>query len=325
MKGNNYFEVFWKQVNPSTFMYGTKLSIKDGVTVFENPLMPSGIIIQDWVMKTSYALDKELPTLPILKKGHTYTFQFDYEVQPKQGIYFKIIFYRKNGTVLSTQIVQEKQVAVTYPEEAFAYKIQMINAASQYIRFEKFSISEQKNDTIELPTLQISEIQNEDIQSSVLNMIVVEPSNMLMLPLTSTAINHLNNVVVVNQWFHDLEETLQQLKIYIEQLEKYASVHLISYGAKGNVLVSNINHLEQTNVKGFITTERDELFSQRLKELVNNQSLINPIPVEVFYNPKIGEYDKANKAIFTVLNPSRYLKHLDVARVNHGGANETEN
>ncbi|SUM30604.1 accessory Sec system asp3 [Staphylococcus gallinarum] len=41
MKENNYFEVFWKQVNPSTFMYGSKLAFKDGVTVFENPLMPS--------------------------------------------------------------------------------------------------------------------------------------------------------------------------------------------------------------------------------------------------------------------------------------------
>lgn len=323
MKENNYFEVFWKQVNPSTFMYGSKLAFKDGVTVFENPLMPSGIIIQDWVMKTNYALDKELPTLPILKRGSDYTFQFNYEVEPQGALYFKIIFYSKDDTVLSSQIIKDKEVHVNYPETAHTYKVQMINAAAQIIRFEKFTITEQRLIDSKQRNLTISGVTNVDTNEAVRNVVFVEPSQWLDYPLSQSAVSHLKNVITVEYWSEAVTDNWNEIKGYIEILGEDSEVHLISYGEKGNVFVSHLSNLLQ--VPSFITADKDKRFDQQISEIINEEITSATGPTEIYFDPKSETYDVADQAIFTVLNPSRYLKYLDVVRVNYGGSNETEN
>ena len=49
-------------------MYGTKLRIEDDGTYFNNPLMPSGTVIHDWRMLTTFSEHKYAPC-PILKRN----------------------------------------------------------------------------------------------------------------------------------------------------------------------------------------------------------------------------------------------------------------
>ena len=109
MQEDRKFEVKWRLVNSSTFMYGTKLRFNQDNIYFENPLMPSGTIIHSWYMLTDFAEDRVSPKLPILKKGHQYQFQFNFEVEPKGAAYFKMKFYRKNKEILSHQILKNKK------------------------------------------------------------------------------------------------------------------------------------------------------------------------------------------------------------------------
>ena len=51
-------------------MYGTKLRIEDDGTYFNNPLMPSGTVIHDWRMLTTFSEHKYAPSLPILKRNN---------------------------------------------------------------------------------------------------------------------------------------------------------------------------------------------------------------------------------------------------------------
>ena len=68
MQEDRKFEVKWRLVNSSTFMYGTKLRFNQDNIYFENPLMPSGTIIHSWYMLTDFAEDRVSPKLPILKR-----------------------------------------------------------------------------------------------------------------------------------------------------------------------------------------------------------------------------------------------------------------
>ena len=45
MQEAKQFEVKWRLVNLTTFMYGTKLHFNNDDIYFENPLMPSGTVI----------------------------------------------------------------------------------------------------------------------------------------------------------------------------------------------------------------------------------------------------------------------------------------
>lgn len=54
MSALNSYTLTWRHINTTTFMYGTKLRIEDDGTYFNNPLMPSGTVIHDWRMLTTF-------------------------------------------------------------------------------------------------------------------------------------------------------------------------------------------------------------------------------------------------------------------------------
>lgn len=52
----------------------------------------------------------------------------NYNVKPLGSVYIKITFYRKNDTEHSNLIIQNSDAEFEFPEEAYAYKIELINA-----------------------------------------------------------------------------------------------------------------------------------------------------------------------------------------------------
>ncbi|MGX0403084.1 accessory Sec system protein Asp3 [Staphylococcus epidermidis] len=147
MQEDRKFEVKWRLVNSSTFMYGTKLRFNQDNIYFENPLMPSGTIIHNWYMLTDIAEDRVSPKLPILKKGHQYQFQFNFEVEPEGAAYFKMKFYRKNKEILSHQIIKNKKENIVYPREAYSYELELINAGMNHLSFHNIIVQELREDS----------------------------------------------------------------------------------------------------------------------------------------------------------------------------------
>lgn len=136
------FEVKWRLINQSTFMYGTKLLFDNDDVYFENPLMPSGTVIHNWYMLTNFNEHRVSPKLPILKKGHRYLFKFNFQVDPEGSIYYKLKFYLKNGDQFDYQLIKTKEAEVTYPKKAHSYQLEMINAGMNHIKFHKITIEE---------------------------------------------------------------------------------------------------------------------------------------------------------------------------------------
>ncbi|PNZ30794.1 Accessory secretory protein Asp3 [Staphylococcus petrasii] len=142
MPMQNDFKIEWRHINVNTFMYGTKLQFKEDETYFENPLMPSGTVIHDWHMVTDFNRDKVVPSLPVLKRGHHYVLTLNYEVEPPGSAYFKMTFYRKNDTELSYLIIKEDMSEFQFPAEAYAYKLELINAGLSVLHFQNIKIKE---------------------------------------------------------------------------------------------------------------------------------------------------------------------------------------
>ena len=69
MNQNKRFDITWKKVHKSTFMYGSKLKFNNNFVSMDNSLMPSGMVIHEWNMLSSYTTNKQVPSLPLLKKG----------------------------------------------------------------------------------------------------------------------------------------------------------------------------------------------------------------------------------------------------------------
>lgn len=151
---NNY-RIEWRSIHPSTFMYGTTLQFKKEGTLFKNSLMPSGTVIHDWHMLTRFDVDKTVPSLPILRRGYRYEIKLNFDVQPQRAAYVKVTFYRKNDSELSYLIIEkeDEMTEFKFPEEAYAYKIELINAGLNFLLFHNLTISEighhgQENDNV---------------------------------------------------------------------------------------------------------------------------------------------------------------------------------
>lgn len=214
----NKYEVYWKYISANTFMYGTTLRFKEGVH-FENKLMPSGTVIHEWLMTTQYFKDRHVPALPILKRGQDYQIEFDVEESPQNSVYFKILFYRRNTSLIDTLIIEDKTATFHFPKDAYSYKIEMMSGSVVSFHFKKIVIRP-KN-------YELDQLFNDVIRPTTgpINMIIEEPSQFYHR-IHDTAIAHLNNVVIC--------DTLD-----IETIKSYVGtnpVNFIGMGVQSNQL-----------------------------------------------------------------------------------------
>ncbi|MGX0034710.1 accessory secretory protein Asp3 [Staphylococcus cohnii] len=143
MNQNKRFDIIWKKIHKNTFMYGAKLKFNNNFVSMDNSLMPSGMVIHEWNMLSNYTTNKQVPSLPLLKKGNNYKIKFDYDVIPERSVYFKIILYKKNGEKIKTMIIEDDDIEFEYPKDAYSYKIELINAGFQHLQFYRTIIEDQ--------------------------------------------------------------------------------------------------------------------------------------------------------------------------------------
>lgn len=143
MNQNKRFDITWKKIHKNTFMYGAKLKFNNNFVSMDNSLMPSGMVIHEWNMLSNYTTNKQVPSLPLLKKGSNYKIKFDYDVIPEKSVYFKIVLYKKNGEKIKTMIIEDDDSEFEYPKDAYSYKIELMNAGFQHLQFYRTIIEDQ--------------------------------------------------------------------------------------------------------------------------------------------------------------------------------------
>lgn len=308
MDKNNHFKIYWTQINHTTFMHGSQIQFNAHTTEFCNPMVPSGVLIHEWLMKADYFKDRIIPALPILKSNTVYQLQLNYDVTPKHSVYFKMIFYRKNETILDTMIIRDDVVSFTFPEDAHTYKIQLMNAGLEKINFHHMIIKEKE--TVEtLDALTFSKLQNENGLLKVRNIIFTEPSLIPQNQLIPDTYRHIENVIVINNWFNEnITKNLQEIISYCNKLQENNKVNFIGYSAKSNAIAQTLgtmNNLESYTT--FHETE-DTLLIEKLKSF-NTFNQRMPINNHVYVTKSI-ELEEL-KLIHNVMNPSKYLKFLN--------------
>lgn len=106
MQEAKQFEVKWRLVNLTTFMYGTKLHFNNDDIYFENPLMPSGTVIHNWYMLTNFTEDRVSPKLPILKKDIVTYLNLIFKLSLKEQPISKLSFIVKTKNNLNTKLLK---------------------------------------------------------------------------------------------------------------------------------------------------------------------------------------------------------------------------
>ncbi|NHA36612.1 accessory Sec system protein Asp3 [Staphylococcus schleiferi] len=298
MKEKDSFNIRWTQITSNTFMYGTQFRFHASETVFQNELMPSGIVIHQWEMMTNFQKDKTIPTLPILKKDQTYHFKFDYDVEPSHCIYFKIIFKHRDNTVCDVQIIRGHEAEVRMPQQAFNYELQMINAASKVVKFRQICIKEGEDAQLD-NQLYISDIQNKVSHLPIVNIVFVEKNG-----VSNSALRQFPNCITVHNWdVASMAQAVSNLTARINALGKQCSLHFIGYHSRSNVIACVMaSHMKGT---AFVTQRPNH------DEVEMNTDVAHVVVYQTEDHLDTGAF----QLVEPLLNPSRHLAMLQTAKV----------
>lgn len=319
MLKNKTFKVTWNYISQTTFMYGSKVSFSNGEVTFINPLMPSRLLIHEWLMLKQFSKYKSAPSLPILRRGQHYKLHFDFDATPAGSVYFIIIFYNKNGTKLSTEIVKSNSITIQYPDEAYAYKIKMMNAASTSLIFRCLTITEMTHqDDLEYKSMRVTKIGDDQYGNDRINVIIAEPSDAYPT-ISNDFLKPFGHVWLVERWMDDnIEENIKQLKNDLQSQDTLKAINLISYGSKSNVFATYVaQHLD---CKVYRTSHEDDDLKDWFKEHVPGNHELKDTNVEVYFKE---EQDNHLNYMSRLMNPVRFLDYLDVSKLNGGEVNET--
>ncbi|MBZ8174054.1 accessory Sec system protein Asp3 [Staphylococcus delphini] len=307
MKETNQFNIRWTQITKDTFMYGSILRFKPTETLFENELMPSGIVLHEWKMMTNYEKESAIPTLPILKKNQTYRFKFEYEVKPAGSIYFKIIFKRRNGTVCHYKIIKGHEEEVMMPTEAFSYVVQMINAASQSLVFRQIIIQDSAYKAPLGRIVEVSEVLNADSTSQFATVVFVEDEG-----VQEDAIRHIRNCILVSKWDQPhMAVVMSELKAVLKTYHERYILQFVGYHGRSNEMAYAMGAAMDASV--FVTSLRDPEFQ---KQLGTTDTVFNGVAI---YQPYEDEITPSLHLVTPILNQSHHLRGLDERWVNGGG------
>ncbi|KRM95059.1 hypothetical protein FC19_GL002151 [Liquorilactobacillus aquaticus DSM 21051] len=166
--------IYWKSA-VSTYLYGSDVAFhQNGEVDFENKLMSPGKTINTWYSQTNYQAERFSPQLPILRKGASYRLLLRAHSFPEASLYLRIDFYDRGGQVINRIFIKKMEELFEYPDNAYYYTINLLNAGCTRLKFKYMMIS-----AAELPSIRNTEVfvsQLYNVQASgELNVIFEEP------------------------------------------------------------------------------------------------------------------------------------------------------
>ena len=138
-----YWTVYWRNEANEAYLYGSKIKFiqKDEVE-FMNDLIPPGAVIKTWHSLTRFQRDMVEPTLPMIDGEREYRVRLHADMDMKDGLLLKFLFYQKNGELEGETILRGEDMTFRCPIRTFYYEVQLICAGSHKFCFHSFSLEE---------------------------------------------------------------------------------------------------------------------------------------------------------------------------------------
>ena len=135
------------QSSSLAYFYGSTIKqlAKDHV-IFENPMMPSGAKYFRWDMIFSYVSAHETPKLPLLAHGHRYRVHLVAKTNREAGVFIRLLFFDTNSELITMKIFKDQEGTFTYPDNAYFYAVELVNAGASQLDFHRLDIMEVVDD-----------------------------------------------------------------------------------------------------------------------------------------------------------------------------------
>ncbi|MCL4935649.1 accessory Sec system protein Asp3 [Streptococcus suis] len=230
-------EIKWNHLAQDTYSYGSRIDFEKEYISFENPLMPPSFEIKHWYSRTNFQAKRQTPTLPLLKKGCSYQLILDAEAYPQGSIYLRLVFFDRFGQELGFEILKDKKSIFTYPKEAYAYEISLVNAGCERLTFHSMLL---QSASYSQENLTFLEEKLNPTSSSCLHIVFLETLEDLYYEkdLFTECMDRLGDIVFVSDRADDVSMVHPQTEQFIMDCvarHPEARVRLVAYGPRGNL------------------------------------------------------------------------------------------
>ncbi|NQP32498.1 accessory Sec system protein Asp3 [Streptococcus suis] len=133
----------WGHLNRSSYLYGTSLNyLESGRVQFQQKLLPIAAVIHSWTSLTNYQADRDIPHLPLLKRGKTYYLSLHFIGEPQHIPFMKVRLLDRAGKELSQTVIKGGKGSFDFIEGAYSYIIELINVGCEEFVFDYLHLSE---------------------------------------------------------------------------------------------------------------------------------------------------------------------------------------
>lgn len=135
------YEIKWSRAHCNYFIYGSKISfLKNEEVLFENPSVPPGFTLVEWMSEVNYQEERTPVQLPLLKQDKIYALTSDIECSPKASVGIKVTFYDRSGETLGTQILPLEGGDFPYLKGSYSYSVALISLGVTSFHFRKMCL-----------------------------------------------------------------------------------------------------------------------------------------------------------------------------------------
>lgn len=140
--------IYWTDEAKDSYLYGSRIWINDRLVHFQNQLVPPGTVLKKWESETNYQLHRTSPSLPLLLQGRDYHIRLLAHVEPANTLYVKVTCWNPSGEEIQSVILRDGEDSFSYPEEAYRYQVELINAGCESFEFEALHLFEETSEEI---------------------------------------------------------------------------------------------------------------------------------------------------------------------------------
>lgn len=141
IKQNDSRRIYWGDLVLADYLWGSTIqATAQGSVQFQNSLMPSGQVLKTWYSQTNFGKNRQIPSLPLLKREQEYELVITMEATPSHTVMVEIIFKDRFGEVVGRRVTGEGRLSFIYPDQAYAYEVRLLSAGLQEFTFHYFII-----------------------------------------------------------------------------------------------------------------------------------------------------------------------------------------
>ena len=141
IKQNDSRRIYWGDLVLADYLWGSTIqATAQGGVQFQNSLMPSGQVLKTWYSQTNFGKNRQIPSLPLLKREQEYELVITMEATPSHTVMAEIIFKDRFGETAGRRVNAEGRLSFTYPDHAYVYEVRLLSAGLQEFTFHYFTI-----------------------------------------------------------------------------------------------------------------------------------------------------------------------------------------